>query len=97
MIDTLQTYPSCKNLYRHCQDCYLGGYYDAGKLDLGPYIAMFAINNIEGLRLQPGFRTNEKFSKKWVVGAQLGYGFKDERIKYMAACKIFCHDADGQR
>jgi hypothetical protein len=84
MIDTLQNIPVVRT-YTDIIKIAIGGYYDVGKLDLGPYIAMFAINNIEGLRLQPGFRTNEKFSKKWVLAGQLGYGFKDERIKYMAA------------
>jgi hypothetical protein len=83
MIDTLQNIPVVKT-YTDIFKIVVGGYYDAGKLDLGPYISLFAVNNIEGLRIQPGFKTNEKFSDKWVVGAQLGYGFKDERIKYMA-------------
>ena len=82
MIDTLQNIPVVRT-YTDIVKIAIGGYYDAGKLDLGPYIAMFAVNDVEGLRIQPGFRTNEKFSKKWVVGAQLGYGFDDERIKYM--------------
>ncbi|HEX6224184.1 MAG TPA: DUF5686 family protein [Chryseolinea sp.] len=83
MIDTLQNIPVVKT-YTDIIKIAIGGFYDVGKIDLGPYVAMFAINDIEGVRIQPGFRTNEKFSKKWVVGGQMGYGFKDERIKYMA-------------
>jgi hypothetical protein len=84
MIDTLQNIPVVKT-YTDIIKIAIGGYYDVGKVDLGPYIAMFAVNDIEGVRIQPGFRTNEKFSKKWVLGGQLGYGFKDERIKYLAS------------
>ena len=82
MIDTLQNIPVVRT-YTDIIKIAIGGYYEVGKIDLGPYVAMFAINDIEGVRIQPGFRTNEKFSKKWVLGAQLGYGFNDERIKYM--------------
>ena len=84
MIDTLQNIPVVKT-YTDIIKIAIGGYYDVGKVDLGPYVAMFAINDIEGVRIQPGFRTNEKFSKKWVLAGQVGYGFKDERIKYLAS------------
>lgn len=83
MIDTLQNIPVVKT-YTDIIKIIVGGYHAVGKIDVGPYVSLFAVNNIEGLRIQPGFRTNEKFSYKWVFGAQLGYGFKDERIKYMA-------------
>jgi hypothetical protein len=83
MIDTLQNIPVVKT-YTDIIKILIGGYHAVGKFDVGPYVSALAINNIEGVRIQPGFRTNEKFSYKWVVGAQLGYGFKDERIKYMA-------------
>lgn len=81
MIDTLQRIPIVRT-YTDIIKVIVNGYYKAGKIDIGPYVSMLAINNIEGLRLQPGFRTNIKFSNKWVLGGQLGYGFKDERLKY---------------
>jgi len=84
MIDTLQNIPVVKT-YTDIIKIAIGGYYDVGKVDLGPYVAMLAINDIEGVRIQPGFRTNEKFSKKWVLAGQVGYGFKDEKIKYLAS------------
>lgn len=83
MIDTLQNIPVVKT-YTDIFKIIVGGYYETGKVELGPYISLLAVNNIEGIRIQPGFKTNEKFSKKWVLGGQLGYGFKDEKIKYMA-------------
>ncbi|HZY79005.1 MAG TPA: DUF5686 family protein, partial [Cyclobacteriaceae bacterium] len=61
------------------------GYVTAGQLDLGPYLSAVSWNNIEGFRLQAGFKTNYSFSKRFVVGAQIGYGFDDERMKYMAS------------
>ena len=83
MIDTLQNIPVVRT-YTDIAKIAINGYYDAGKIYLGPYIGLFAINNIEGLRLQAGFKTSIDFSKKWVLGGQFGYGFKDDKIKYSA-------------
>jgi hypothetical protein len=43
-----------------------------------------AYNNIEGFRVQGGFKTSYDFSKRWVLGGSLGYGFDDEKVKYSA-------------
>ncbi len=83
MIDTLQNIPIVR-AYTDIIKIFLNGYYKVGKIDLGPYVSILAANDIEGIRFQPGFRTNIDFSNKWVIGGQLGYGFKDERIKYLA-------------
>lgn len=81
MIDTLQNIPVVKT-YTDIIKIAVNGYYDAGKVQLGPYISLFAFNNIEGFRIQGGFKTSIQFSKKWVFGGSVGYGFRDERIKY---------------
>jgi hypothetical protein len=83
MIDTLQNIPVVKT-YTDIIKIAVNGYYTAGKINLGPYISFLAVNNIEGLRLQPGFKTNYEFSKKWIFGGSVGYGFQDERFKYSA-------------
>ncbi len=84
MIDTLRNIPVVKT-YTDIIKIALNGYVTAGRLDLGPYLSAISWNNIEGIRLQAGFKTNYAFSKKFVIGAQLGYGFSDERIKYLAS------------
>ena len=81
MIDTLRNIPIVKT-YTDIVMIIIDGYYDMGKFEIGPYISTLAVNNIEGIRLQTGFQTTGKFSKKWVVGSQLGYGFNDEKFKY---------------
>ena len=81
MIDTLRNIPVVKT-YTDIIMIIIDGYYEVGKIEVGPYISMMTVNNIEGFRLQGGFQTNANFSKKWVIGSQLGYGFKDERVKY---------------
>lgn len=84
MIDTLQNIPVVKT-YTDIVKIVVNGYYNAGKIYIGPYASMIAWNNIEGFRFQPGFKTSMKFSNKWVLRGQLGYGFDDERFKYMAS------------
>lgn len=81
MIDTLRSIPVVKT-YTEITKVLVNGYYRVGKLQLGPYSALLAVNNIEGVRIQGGFKTNIHFSKRWVLGAQLGYGFKDDKVKY---------------
>lgn len=83
MIDTLKNIPVIRT-YTDIFKILVDGYYDLGKIEVGPYIALVAVNSIEGLRVQGGFRTNANFSRRWVTGSQLAYGFNDNRIKYSA-------------
>lgn len=83
MIDTLQSIPIVRT-YTDIIKIVVNGYYTAGKINLGPYISLVSLNDIEGFRIQPGFKTNYNFSTKWVLGGSLGYGFDDQRIKYSA-------------
>jgi hypothetical protein len=83
MIDTLQNIPIVKT-YTDIVKIVVNGYYNAGKIYIGPYASMIAWNNIEGFRFQPGFKTSMKFSNKWILRGQLGYGFDDEKWKYNA-------------
>jgi hypothetical protein len=83
MIDTIKNIPIVRS-YIDVIKLVINGYYTSGKLDWGPYLAAIAWNNHEGIRLQAGFRTNIKFSRKWVLGARLAYGFHDQQFKYQA-------------
>ena len=83
MIDTLRNIPIVK-AYTDIIKIAVDGYISAGKFELGPYQSIIAWNDIEGVRIQGGFKTNIKFSRKFIVGGQLGYGFTDEKIKYEA-------------
>lgn len=81
MIDTLQNIPVVKT-YTDLILLAVNGYYEVGNIEIGPVMSIASINNIEGFRFQPGFRTTEHFSKKWMLGMGVGYGFKDEKFKY---------------
>jgi hypothetical protein len=86
MIDTISNIPIVRS-YVDIIRVIINGYYKVGKISLGPYLGMIAWNNHEGIRLQAGFKTNIKFSRKWIVGAQLAYGFHDAQFKYQAFVK----------
>jgi len=86
MIDTLNNIPIVKT-YSDIIKIMMDGYYNMGKYELGSYLSVLAWNNIEGLRLQAGFKTTLAFSKKWIYYGNLGYGFKDQRIKYFASAQ----------
>ncbi|MBX2898692.1 MAG: carboxypeptidase-like regulatory domain-containing protein [Cyclobacteriaceae bacterium] len=86
MIDTLRNIPIVKT-YTDIFKVLIGGYYSLGKVEVGPYLNFVTWNNIEGWRIQSGLKTTYQFSKKWVLQGQLGYGFKDERIKYLASAQ----------
>ena len=86
MIDTLKTDPFIKNVSSLSKFA-VNAYHPVGFIDIGPYTGFYSDNNIEGLRLGFGLRTNLKFSNKWVISAYGGYGFGDERAKYDASIK----------
>lgn len=86
MIDTLSSIPIIRT-YTDIIKVVVDGYINVGKLELGPYPDFLSYNNIEGLRIMPGARTTYAFNKKWTFGAQVGYGFLDEKFKYSLYAK----------
>jgi hypothetical protein len=86
MIDTLRNIPIVKT-YTDIVKAAVDGYVNYGKIEIGPYLGFMAWNNIEGLRLSFGFKTNMQFSKKWIYAWNAGYGFNDQRVKYMASAQ----------
>ena len=60
------------------------GFYKVGGFDIGPYPYLFAVNSVEGLRTRIGFRTNEEFSRNWIVRGYVAYGTLDNQFKYGA-------------
>jgi hypothetical protein len=64
---------------------YFVGYKSAGKFDIGPVQTFYSFNAVEGQRLQFGGRTNYKLSRRFYLDGYLGYGFRDQRFKYMLA------------
>ncbi len=81
MIDTLKQVPIIK-LGMDASKFAFNGYHKMGKLELGPYTTFLGKNDIEGWRPGIGMRSSINFSKDWVIGGHVGYGFDDERWKY---------------
>ncbi len=81
MIDTLKKIPVVKTMTDGARFA-LTGYIKTDPFDLGPYSTFIGNNDVEGFRLGIGARTNISFSKNWVFGGYVGYGFDDERYKY---------------
>ncbi len=87
MIDTLKKIPFVKAGVDAAKFGFTG-FYTTGPIDLGPYTVFYGDNNIEGLRLGVGGRTNFQFSKKVTLGGYVAYGFQDERIKYQSYVNV---------
>jgi len=60
------------------------GYIPVPKLhiEIGPFVSLYANNNIEGNRLRLGGRTTIGFSKKWLLTGYVAYGTLDRQFKY---------------
>lgn len=81
MIDTLKNIPVVKT-YTDILKIAVNGYKKVGKVDVGPYLGIYARNSLEGHRFQLGMRSNIDFSNKWLFGGRVAYGLKDEKFKY---------------
>jgi hypothetical protein len=84
VIDTIRNLPIIKS-YVELLDIAINGYKKVGKVDFGPYLSAYSFNTVEGNRVQLGFRTNSHFSKKIILKGFVGYGTRDDRLKYGAA------------
>ncbi|MDD4969116.1 MAG: DUF5686 family protein [Paludibacter sp.] len=65
-------------------DVVITGYIPLGIIDFGKVEQLARITDIEGLRLNVPFRTNERLWKNISLGGYAGYGFKNEAVKYSA-------------
>lgn len=81
VIDKLRAVPAVKKAEAIGQ-IMVTGFYKLGGFDLGPYPYLFAVNSIEGLRTRFGFRTNEQFSRSWILRGYVAYGTLDNQFKY---------------
>ncbi len=81
MVDSIKNLPAIQT-YIDVVRIVVEGYKRIGGLDWGPYVFLYGYNNVEGSRLRLGFRTNQFFSRKWILKSHLAFGFKDERFKY---------------
>lgn len=81
MIDTVRKIPFIKKGVNILYFLFTG-YKDIGPVDVGHYVNVYGYNEYEGSRLQLGFKTNQKFSKNWIIRGYGAYGFRDNGFKY---------------
>jgi len=81
LIDTIRNVPIVKT-YVEVAEIIASGYKRFNKFAIGPYINLFAVNAVEGLRTRIGFKTLSNFDKKLILKGWLGFGTKDLVLKY---------------
>ena len=80
MVDKIKTVPAFKTLYDVVYTA-VNGYYEIGKIGIGPYHKLYSHNNLEGDRPQFGLRTSPEFSRKDRFSIYGAYGFRDHTFK----------------
>ncbi|MBV2247962.1 MAG: DUF5686 and carboxypeptidase regulatory-like domain-containing protein [Lentimicrobium sp.] len=81
MVDSIKHVPA----FKRTMDVFMllvAGYWNFGKVEVGPVNTFYSFNDVEGLRLKVGARTSDKFNERLRLEGYLTYGFKDERFKY---------------
>ncbi len=61
---------------------FVSGYVELGKIDVGTLENTISYNDVEGLRLRLGAKTNTKFNKHIFFEGFVAYGLRDEKPKY---------------
>ncbi|MDD5570080.1 MAG: DUF5686 family protein [Bacteroidales bacterium] len=87
-IDSLSKIPRVKFL-ANLVNASIKGFYNLGKIEIGPVYTLYSNNKLEGNRFRLGFRTNSEFSKRWIFKGFLAYGTKDEKFKYNGQTEMF--------
>lgn len=90
MSDHVQSLPAFKTFYT-IMKLLMDGYWDFGKVSLGPVGNLYSFNQIEGFRTRIGLRTTEKLSYHWEFEGYGAYGFKDKEWKYGGRVKYYWH------
>ncbi len=82
-VDQLKQAPIIKNVDK-IGGVALTGFYNMGKIDLGPIFDIYSTNKIEGNRFSIPFRTSEHMFNRYSIGGFIGYGTKNQKFKFGA-------------
>lgn len=88
MVDTMKTIPRFRT-YVDIVSTIVTGYYERGKIELGPYFTTVSFNPVEGMRFRLGGRTSNNFSTWVEFEGYTAYGVEDERFKFGLATRGF--------
>ena len=88
MIDTIQNVPQFRT-FTQIGEFIVSGYIKKGGFDIGPVTSYVSYNDIEGIRLRLGGRTNIEFHENWRFEAFGAYGLNDEKWKYKGLAEYY--------
>ena len=88
MVDTIQKVPIFRT-YVDIITTLMTGYYNIGKIEIGPYSKIYSYNTVEGHRFRLGLRTSTDFSEKLFMEVYGAYGTLDLTYKFGAEIKYF--------
>ena len=80
MVDSIKSVPLYKGTEK-LVDMLVNGFYNFRHIGIGPYSSAFSFNDLEGNRVQMGFKTTKDLSRKFRLMGYGAYGFKDEAPK----------------
>lgn len=83
-IDSLRNMKSFKNTLK-IATLLFSGWIKFGPIQVGNTNTFYSFNSLEGFRIKIGGRTTTDFSKRFYLEGYGGYGFKDEKYKYLVA------------
>ncbi len=83
-IDSLKNMKSFKR-FGEIVSWLFSGYVSFGPWELGNTNTFYSFNPVEGFKLKVGGRTTPKFSNFLYFDNYFAYGFKDKKLKYLAA------------
>ncbi|MCG8698809.1 MAG: DUF5686 and carboxypeptidase regulatory-like domain-containing protein [Bacteroidales bacterium] len=91
-IDSLKRVGSV-NMLAGLVEMSVRGYYNLGKLEMGPYLLLYNRNPVEGNRFRMGFRTRDELTRRAFLYGYGAYGAKDEKFKYKVGAELFIERA----
>jgi len=80
MVNLVQDTKLYRNLYDVVYTI-INGYWDIGKIGIGPYSKVFTYNPLEGFRIRLGMHTSVDWSKKDRFTVYAAFGCKDLEVK----------------
>ena len=89
-LDSLRHLPSVSVSARLIETS-VKGFYNLGKVEVGPYLLLYNSNQVEGSRFRLGFRTKDNFSRQMQFSGYAAYGTRDKALKYSASLETFLY------
>ncbi|MBR4756361.1 MAG: carboxypeptidase-like regulatory domain-containing protein [Bacteroidales bacterium] len=80
MVDSVKNVSLYKGAER-LVDMFTNGFYKFKYVGFGPYSSVYSFNDLEGTRLQMGFKTTKDLSRRFRLMGYAAYGLQDEAWK----------------